>query len=900
MAWNVETGEKARSFRWATLRATLAGWRGLAFSPDAKRLAAAYFGNTWQDWDDDEEFSWAAARIFDTETGETLTRLDDICVNSLFYMVTFSPDSKRIAVDSDPNVVIADAETGERIKNIGRPMKPESNPWGAGVSAIAFSHDGRELLTGQESGGIRVWDARPPSEPLSELASTQSSAHVLAFSPDGTRLAAGETGGHITLWDLERGEPLRRLELWGSDIRHLAFSPDGKRLFAVDGGSHMGLWDTESGERLWRLHHVHYQGTRSVSFSPDGKLIASLGTWHLKVRDADTGRLVCQQHDVFRKDHRTIAFSSDSKRVATAGSKSEIHIWDARTGELAQTLASAEGSTGSVAFSPDGKRLATAAARSPVGARIWNLETGLCERVLLQGGGRTVSFSTDGTRVAAWSKYGTLRVSDPEKGTVLHESRASLPSARAVALSPDFSRFAAGEADGIGIRDAKDGRLLARLIAVRDAKGKPGGWLVTTSEGYYKGTTDAARIITWRVGGEVFPVEAFRDAFYRPDLVDKALRGEPLDDVRALSTDDIPPRVTVITPEELDEVRSGQAAISVVARGPRKIEGLEIYANGRRAQAALERGIVLAARGLVMVARDLPAKHRTTQTFGGTVPLPPGEPSVTLRFVAIDEAGLRSPAAEVTVLQRHAKRVQGILHVLAVGVSNYEDPKHNLGLAAKDALAVAEIVKRQAGPGRLYSGVKTTALVDSAATSAGIRAELEDLVAEADLSDTVLLFISGHGLRDDRYNYYFATHEVDLEDLAGTSLHWSEFQGLVRKLRSKQVLVLLDTCHGAGALGKYAATTQALGEMLADRAGVMVLASSSAAEKSYESEEWGHGAFTRAFIDALEGEAGARLTPGVLEDFVAGRVAELTKDRQHPYVPIRTQFRAGTPILIGG
>jgi len=38
----------------------------------------------------------------------------------------------------------------------------------------------------------------------------------------------------------------------------------------------------------------------------------------------------------------------------------------------------------------------------------------------------------------------------------------------------------------------------------------------------------------------------------------------------------------------------------------------------------------------------------------------------------------------------------------------------------------------------------------------------------------------------------------------------------------------------------------------------------------------------------------------VLEDFVGGRVAELTKGRQHPYVPIRTQFPAGTPILIGG
>lgn len=32
--------------------------------------------------------------------------------------------------------------------------------------------------------------------------------------------------------------------------------------------------------------------------------------------------------------------------------------------------------------------------------------------------------------------------------------------------------------------------------------------------------------------------------------------------------------------------------------------------------------------------------------------------------------------------------------------------------------------------------------------------------------------------------------------------------------------------------------------------------------------------------------------------YVGSRVAELTENRQHPYVPIRTQFPAGTPLLL--
>ncbi len=242
--------------------------------------------------------------------------------------------------------------------------------------------------------------------------------------------------------------------------------------------------------------------------------------------------------------------------------------------------------------------------------------------------------------------------------------------------------------------------------------------------------------------------------------------------------------------------------------------------------------------------------------------------------------------------------MQGVLHLLAVGISDYQDPRYALGVAALDALAVAEAIERQAGPDRLYAGVKATALVNSAATADGIRAELAALVHEAQAEDTVLLFLSGHGLRDERHQYYFAGHELDLNRLGETTLKWHELQALVREMSAKHVLVLLDTCHAGAGLGQYAASNQALGEALADRAGVMVLASSGAAERSFESEEWGHGAFTTALLEALGGRCGSRLSPGVLEDYVGTRVAELTGGRQHPYVPIRTQFPAGTPLLL--
>jgi len=312
----------------------------------------------------------------------------------------------------------------------------------------------------------------------------------------------------------------------------------------------------------------------------------------------------------------------------------------------------------------------------------------------------------------------------------------------------------------------------------------------------------------------------------------------------------------------------------------------------------IERGILIAARGIIMAARDLPRQYRVTRSFSGAVPLPPGETRVTLRFVAVDEASLRSSPAEVTVIQSGVEPLRGALHVVSVGVSRYRERALRLGSAAGDARALAEAMAGQAGPGRLYERVAAAVLTDADATARNVRVALEGVVRDAGPADTVLLFLSGHGLRDEHFEYYFATRETRLEDMEETALSWVEFRDMVRRLRARQVLVLLDTCHAAAGLGDYLVTNQALGEVLADRAGVMVLASSSPAEKSYESPEWGHGAFTLALLEALGGACGQRLSPGVLEDYVGSRVAELTANRQHPYVPIRTQFPAGTPVLL--
>jgi len=69
--------------------------------------------------------------------------------------------------------------------------------------------------------------------------------------------------------------------------------------------------------------------------------------------------------------------------------------------------------------------------------------------------------------------------------------------------------------------------------------------------------------------------------------------------------------------------------------------------------------------------------------------------------------------------------------------------------------------------------------------------------------------------------------------------------------------------------------------------GVVVFAASEGREVAYEERSWGHGAFSKALLEALSGKAdifpGRReITVAGLEFWLSDRVKQLTKDRQHP------------------
>ena len=194
-----------------------------------------------------------------------------------------------------------------------------------GVTAVAWSPDGRRIVTGSYDATIRVWDAVTGEELLSLEHGSQVESVV--WSPDGSCIAAGSDDG-VRVLDAVTGEELLSLE-HGNQVESVVWSPDGRRIAAGFVGDGVRVLDAVTGEGLFSLERSRL--VRSVVWSPDGSRIAAGSDDGVRVWDAVTGE------GLFSLEHshwvRSVAWSPDGGRILTKSRRNEIHIWDVTAGE---------------------------------------------------------------------------------------------------------------------------------------------------------------------------------------------------------------------------------------------------------------------------------------------------------------------------------------------------------------------------------------------------------------------------------------------------------------------------------------------------------------------------------------------------------------------------------------
>ncbi|PCD20333.1 hypothetical protein AU210_016200 [Fusarium oxysporum f. sp. radicis-cucumerinum] len=143
----------------------------------------------------------------------------------------------------------------------------------------------------------------------------------------------------------------------------------------------------------------------------------------------------------------SVVFSHDSKKVASGSADKTIRIWNVETGECERVLKGHNKDVSSVVFSYDSKKVASGSNDKTI--RIWNAETGECERVL-EGHSDwvdSVVFSHDSKKVASASGDKTIRIWNTETGKCEQELKGHSDKVNSVVFSRDSKKVASASWD---------------------------------------------------------------------------------------------------------------------------------------------------------------------------------------------------------------------------------------------------------------------------------------------------------------------------------------------------------------------------------------------------------------------------------------------------------------------
>ena len=337
----------------------------VAFSPDGLRLLSASIDGTICFWD--------ATPLRGDEGQETLIFARH---SEELRSLAFAPDGPTIASAGYTRVKVWDAQSGRE--------DIEFNAHTTIVFCLAWSPDSRRIATAGADlplHTVKIWDARTGRQVAAIQDGREAHAGAyqgVAFSPDGRRLVTGKLNGAVQVWDAETGQAIGTLGRHDREVRGVVFSRDGRHLATASGDGEVKLWDAtrldETQEKARLTLPARVPGLcLNVAFSPDSRKLVTGGEENtVKVWDVADGR----ELHTFRGhngDVYAVAFSphDNGRWVASGGEDSSVKIWDTRTGKLAHSFRGHTALVSCLTFGTDGRRLYSGSRDKTV--RVWDL-----------------------------------------------------------------------------------------------------------------------------------------------------------------------------------------------------------------------------------------------------------------------------------------------------------------------------------------------------------------------------------------------------------------------------------------------------------------------------------------------------------------------------------------------
>lgn len=917
----------------------------LAFSPDDRWLYSLDFSSNIRRWHmgtfEGELFyksTYAGSSNITVEDGQLYRHLkvSDIAFGTDPRHLYSTGHAYKNTADMKPvnSILEWDTQTKTQIDNF------EISAASGIINTLAASADGRLLVTGGLDQQLRLWNTE-----ADRLQSTYG--NVIPEITDAIPLYEEQ----LVLSTTSESEDFYRLQRWDLPGLRIEESLDG-----VKYGTDNLVFDPERGrvgtEFVNTITWMTFdEPADSVSFrpeefyghmhpAPEGQLIFGYNTEAIPGEAAYSNRkkITIDVYDTAtRKKRYTIAttgivrmnytnlvprFDTRRMRFALQTGPDELTLYNYHTGAEMQVIRTEE-AIRNAQFSGSDLYLwhDNAVGRlRPGGDReeiVYTFTDPLRDEAgnrVAAGPGRLawISESEEGLQVGRTLSF-VMQLYDPQQNSGRQIPVDEVP--QKLFFTDGGRKVAAVFKNYLSFYDAYDGRLLVSMVPVGTDD-----YFFYTPDFYYSSSRNAYRAVGFRYQNKMISFDQLDLWYNRPDIVMQQLQMTGQDDIELVyeaytkrlaqagfdPAADPSPDLSTLPSIRLDQdlpltSRDKTITLEVSAADTlHSLASLHVYANG----------VPVGGRKGTAVSGDRYEGELEVELMPGINKL-----QVSARNVA----GFESLRETVEIEYVPDAPVASDLYLLSINVSDYLSD-NDLQYARKDGQDLVALYGGRQAP--FYNEVHIDTLFDRHATLERIL-KLKDKLMQTRPEDRVVLFVSGHGLLDDDFNFYFATYDTDFTHPAGRGISYDQIEWLLDGIPARRKLLLIDACHSGevdreelagpeaaplaenvvttfeGAKGVGSITTSSVGlqnsfelmqQLFANLnrgSGAVVISAAAGDSFALESDEWQNGVFTYAILNGLknlqaDADGDEQITVSELRSYVYAKVVEETGGRQKP------------------